>query len=82
MEYAYVGVAECGCIRAAAVDNPAHAKEVRKDVSGFMRDGMVVERRTVAEARVQLCLTGHGKKGLDCPHAGACPERSKKAATA
>ena len=69
----YVGVAPCGCILGAAVDNPEHGKDVRKFVQDFMRDGFTIERRTNEEVRQQFC-TGRHKKGV-CPHPEGCPER-------
>jgi hypothetical protein len=75
-QMAYVGIAPCGCMRAAVVDEPKHAKDVRKDVSGFMRDGLTVERVPVALVRVRLCLDKHPKVG--CPHEHACPHAKKE----
>ena len=72
-EFAYVGVETCGCITAAVVDNPDHAKDVRRAVSGFMRWG-TVERMPLAEIRKAICLTKHPQK-TGCPHPGECPSR-------
>ena len=67
----YIGVDKCGCVLAATVDNPEHAKYVRRDVLEFMKWGFV-ERVEVEEARRQLCCAPH-KKG--CPHPQQCPNR-------
>ena len=48
-EYAYIGRAECGCIRAASVDG--RDKDTAKDVARFVRDGLVVERVTIEFVR-------------------------------
>ena len=42
---AYAGFCQsCGHLVSATVDDPDHAKDVRKDVSQFMRDGLRIER--------------------------------------
>ena len=73
---AYVGVSPCGCIRAATVDNPEHAKDVRKDVAAFMRAGDTIERLSVELARMQFCGNKH-PKDTGGPHPAACPYRAK-----
>ena len=79
-EMCYIGVSACGCIRAATVDNPAHAKEVRKDVTSFMRYGDTIERMTSEQVRVKFCIDKHIRSGKvqTCPHPGACPHRVKE----
>lgn len=72
--YSYVGISPCGCIRAATVDNPEHAKYVRRDVAAFMRYGDTIERMEIERARIQFCMDKHPKK-TGCPHTGACPHR-------
>ena len=39
----YIGTKACGCLRAAAVNNPEHKKDVAKAVAGMIRDGLSVE---------------------------------------
>lgn len=78
---AYVGVEPCGCIRAVTVDNPDHAKDVRRNVLEFLRFG-TVERMSVEKARVALCFDKHGTKNNVCPHPNACPHRTKEPADA
>jgi hypothetical protein len=79
--FAYVGIKECGCIRAATIDNPSYKKEVRRDVAEFLKWG-TVERVSVERARVQFCgdehpHTGWGKTYQQtCPHPQACPHRN------
>jgi hypothetical protein len=51
---AYVGFKSCGHAAAAAVDAPAFAKANAKEVAGWLRDGLRVERRTVAWVRENL----------------------------
>lgn len=75
--FAYVGIAECGCMRAATVDDPERRNEVRKDVSSFMRWGARIERAPVEAVRVRLCMAKHGKKDNECPHPNDCPEMKK-----
>lgn len=72
-EFAYVGVESCGCITAAVVDNPEHAKDVRASVRDIMKWG-IIERMSVAEVRKAICLVKHPKK-TGCPHPGGCPSR-------
>jgi hypothetical protein len=54
MDMAYVGIKACGCIVAATVDNPQHKREVAKDIAGFIRQGLSVERITVERVRKEL----------------------------
>ena len=67
--HAYIGVDKCGCIRAVTVDNPAHKKEVRKDVMDIMKWG-TIERVLIESARIRLCFDTHSPH---CPHPNACP---------
>ena len=53
-EHAYIGTKKCGCVVAAVVDNPDHAKDVAKDVAGFIRKGLSIERVSIEKARVRL----------------------------
>lgn len=48
---AYVGRAECGHIVFAAVDSPEHKKGTARDVAKAIRDGLTIEKMTVAEVR-------------------------------
>lgn len=57
---AYIGVSPCGCVPAVTVDEPEHAKDVAKDISGWIKRGRTVERVTMDEARERLTM--------DCPH--------------
>ena len=72
--FAYVGITECGCMRAATVDDPKHKKEVKRDVAHFMKWSDHIERVPVEAVRVRLCMADH-KPG--CPHPNACPEMAK-----
>ncbi len=74
--HSYVSISPCGCIRAATVDSPEHAKEVRRDVASFMRSGDTIERMKTEDVRVKFCFDKHPKKA-GCPHPGACPHRAK-----
>jgi hypothetical protein len=56
----YIGKhADCGCVVAVTVDKPELRKYVASDVARWMRDGLIVERTTVEEARTLL---------HSCPH--------------
>ena len=70
VSHAYIGIARCGCVLGVTIDNPAHAKEVRRDVQAFMRAGDTIERVTVEVAREKFCIVNH-RKG--CPHPQNCP---------
>jgi hypothetical protein len=48
---AYVGIAECGCLRAACVDDPASKRETAKFVASLIRDGLRVETWTCQAVR-------------------------------
>ena len=50
----YIGINKEGKCRAAAVDNPEHAKDVAKTVADWIKHGLTVERVTVEEARKRL----------------------------
>ena len=76
--YAYAGIAKCGCVRAATIDNPEHAKEVRRDVVAMLKWG-TIERMSLDQVRREFCIDKHGLSGEDCPHPGACPYRQKEA---
>jgi hypothetical protein len=59
MTYAYVGRAECGCIRAITVDRGD--KYTGKTVAEFIEDGLTVERMAVDPVdgiRIDHCLHG------------------------
>lgn len=45
---AYIGVNPCGCVVAITVDRREYAKHTRKDVNGYLKSGLTVERVTVA----------------------------------
>jgi hypothetical protein len=53
-EFCYVGIKPCGCVTCATVDSPEHGKDVAKDVSRYIKDGLKVERIPVEEARTRL----------------------------
>ncbi len=71
-EYAYIGIAPCGCVQAATIDRPEHKKEVRKDVMGMMK-WVTIERTLVPQARIRLCWEQQPKDV--CPHPQGCPTR-------
>lgn len=49
--YAYVGVEPCGCVSAAVVDMPDHAKDVAKAVAEMIQHGSSVQRVTIEQCR-------------------------------
>lgn len=58
--HAYIGVAPCGCVFSACVDNPEHAKETAKFCRDVIKDGEHIERVTIEEARERLKGRHHG----------------------
>ncbi len=40
----YVAMKPCGCVVAAAVDNPEHKKDTAKDIAKWVRDGLTIQR--------------------------------------
>lgn len=55
----YVGVKSCGCMVAATVDDGVNPKQIRKDVSEFMKAGCTIQRYPVWYVREHL---------MRCPH--------------
>lgn len=49
----YVAVAKCGCVLAWC-SSRTQPKELAKDIAGWVRGGMSVERMTTADAREKL----------------------------
>ena len=76
-QYAYVGIAQCGCAQAVAVDSPDHPADTRREVTKMLRWGHV-ERWTVQQAGMAICFARHRKH--ICPHPGACPDMAKAVA--
>jgi hypothetical protein len=56
--HGYVGLCpNCRGIKMAAVDTPAHAREVAKETAACIRAGLTVERWTVEDIRAgKWCL--------------------------
>lgn len=61
---AYVARRPCGCLCAAAVDDPEHRRHVDNEVVSWLRDGYPVERMTVEAVReaTWTCPTCHPPK--------------------
>lgn len=57
----YVARKPCGCIVAASVDEPEYARVNAKEVAKWIRQGLNVDRVTVAVVRDEFV-------GWDCPH--------------
>jgi hypothetical protein len=51
---AYAGRKRCGCVVAACVDEPNHARDVAREIANWVRAGMTVERMTVEDVRGAL----------------------------
>lgn len=47
--HVYVARKKCGCMVAAVSDMPTFERETAKDVADFIRDGLAIERMTMAE---------------------------------
>ena len=58
----YVGIKSCGCAVAAIVDTPEDRKHTAKEVAKWMREGLVIERRSVEWARANLTPCKHEKR--------------------
>ena len=50
-EHAYVGRAQCGCVRAVIVDDPDTRRLTARETARWIRDGLAVERLTVEAVR-------------------------------
>ena len=48
---AYIGRAECGCVVAAIVDDGTDSQMVSENVASFIKNGMIIERKTVGFVR-------------------------------
>lgn len=59
-EHAYIGVAPCGCVFSACIDNPKRQREVAQFCKDAIKDGEHIERVTVDEARYRLTHSPHG----------------------
>lgn len=57
----YAARKACGCIVAVAVDEPEYARRNAKEVARWIRQGLTVDRVTVAVVRASFV-------GWDCPH--------------
>lgn len=60
----YVGRKACGCLVTVAVDKPQWKRETAKSVAEWMRDGLTVERMTVADVQAAKlgCIHGDDEK--------------------
>ena len=74
VEYAYLGVAECGCALGWVLDSPNGRVGVGRAVSKLLEYGLVIERSPLEDARTRFCVASHTK---GCPHPGKCPELIK-----
>ncbi len=48
---AYAGSLPCGCIVAVTIDKPEYARENAREVAKWIRDGMTIGRRSVADIK-------------------------------
>ena len=65
----FVGLCpECNGLIACAVDEPLYAKENSKSVAEWMRSGLKIEKRSVAEVRIMDWCKGKKKKGSTSRH--------------
>ena len=48
--HSYIGFASCGCARALAHDVPGMEKDTAREVAGYIKSGLVVERFLNEEA--------------------------------
>ena len=61
-EFGYIGKKpECGCIVAVVVDMPGMEKATGRDVAGFIKDGLIVERVSLEPMPVMVHRCPHGK---------------------
>ena len=74
--FAYQAIDPCGCVRAATIDDPKHAKEVKRDLAQFLKHAAYIERVPLEKVRVTLCTDKHPKEV--CPHPQACPYRAAR----
>ena len=58
--FAYVARRPCGCMIAAAVDDPKYAKDNAKEISRWIRDGLTIERVSVERVRAEFKSCPHG----------------------
>ena len=49
--HAYVAKAPCGCLVAVMVDSEENKKDVAKEIAGFIRSGLTIERHLIADVR-------------------------------
>lgn len=74
-EFVYIGFKSCGCGVAVCVDDPSHKRETAKTVAGYLREGLTIERVTMAEYPNRF-------KGCKCDKVGEMTfGEARKAAT-
>lgn len=60
-DYSYVARKACGCMVGATVDDPAHKKDVAREIAEWVREGLTIERVTHDVVRKEFM-------GSKCPH--------------
>lgn len=54
LEYAYIGIKQCGCVVRASCYTETDRKQTALDVQQYVLDGLIVERVTIEDARLRL----------------------------
>lgn len=55
--FTYIGVAPCGCVRIATLDDGTCLEEMAKDLAKMARSGYTVRRIPTSEVRFHKCET-------------------------
>lgn len=57
--FLYCASRPCGCVVAARVDSPDRVKDTAKSISGWISDGLTVERKANGGASIWTKCGGH-----------------------
>ena len=61
MSFAYIGRAQCGCIVVAMVDDSSYKKDMAREISKWIKEGLKIERVTDDYVRENFKHCPHGE---------------------
>lgn len=66
MSMAYIGTKQCGCTVAAFVDKPEYKNDIAKEVSRWIREGLIVTRVNVEDVNLTSCKCDEEQQPTKC----------------